>query len=166
VSIGFILRFKKTLKRLFGFSKIQFWSELLLSYRVVFAEKKDIKRYLSLSLVVVVRIGFAPPARHHCCVRAMMMMMKSFLREKKRKRDQRRHVRDLDIKKEREIYLDRRRRVLHVQSAVQIRTLVLFLRCSSVLLHHNVLKTVVVVVLLFLIGGCKMQIDCDVFFFV
>ena len=166
VSIGFIMRFKKTLKRLFGFSKIQFWSELLLSYRVVFAEKKDIKRYLSLSLVVVVRIGFAPPARHHCCVRAMMMMMKSFLREKKRKRDQRRHVRDLDIKKEREIYLDRRRRVLHVQSAVQIRTLVLFLRCSSVLLHHNVLKTVVVVVLLFLIGGCKMQIDCDVFFFV
>ena len=94
---------KKTLKRLFGFSKIQFWSELLLSHRVVFAEKKDIKRFLSLSLslVVVVRIGFAPPARHHCCVRAMMMM-KSFSREKKRKRDQKEDTCEIYILKKKE----------------------------------------------------------------
>tara|TARA_B100001173_G_scaffold165059_1_gene142833 strand:- start:299 stop:580 length:282 start_codon:yes stop_codon:yes gene_type:complete len=86
MSIGFIARFKKTLKRLFGFSKIQFWSALLLAYRVVFAErKKAIKRFLSLSLVVFIRIGFAPPARHHF---HRATMMKSFSREKKRKRDQ------------------------------------------------------------------------------
>ena len=73
--------FSDSQKSNFGVSSFSHTASSLQKRRIL----KDF--FLSLSLVVVVRIGFAPPARHHCCVRAMMMM-KSFSREKKRKRDQ------------------------------------------------------------------------------
>ena len=105
-SIGFIARFKKTLKRLFGFSKIQFWSELLLSHRVVFAEKKDIKRFLSLSLSRRRRQDRIRASRASSLLRSRDDDDEKFLARKKTKeRSERRHMRDLeDIKKERKRY--------------------------------------------------------------
>ena len=87
--------FSDSQKSNFGVSSFSHTASSLQKRRIL----KDF--FLSLSLVVVVRIGFAPPARHHCCVRAMMMM-KSFSREKKRKRDQKEDTCEIYILKKKE----------------------------------------------------------------